>query len=203
MKKAKKEVEKRVRLLLKQQAKVEKKPKAPAVRGPSNKSFYLVYQKVMMRLVVEFTTRMKEDKGPAMYKKFIGLVIQHVSAVDTSGRTITVDDIWQTIKDGSCTYVTGEDEEDLDADEVFSPRDVEKMFKEGELMTEVQDEISRCFECMAEAHGAVKDGYKSTTKLVPKLSTRGMGVLLEALVVGALTIQDSALLGILQEAQIN
>ena len=56
---------------------------------------------------------------------------------------------------------------------------------------------------MAEAHGAVKDAYKSTTKLILKLSTRGMGVLLEALAVGALTIQDPALLGILQEARVN
>ena len=56
---------------------------------------------------------------------------------------------------------------------------------------------------MAESHGAVKDAYKSTTKLIPKLSTRGMGVLLEALVVGAPTIQDPALLGILQEAWVN
>ena len=133
----KKEEEKRVRLLLKQQAKVEKKTNAPAVRGLSNKSFYLAYQKVMMRLAVEFITRMKEDKVSAMYKKFIGLVIQHMSAVKTSVRTITVDDIWQMIKDGNCTYVTGEDEEDSDADEVFSPRDMEKTFKEGELMTEV------------------------------------------------------------------
>ena len=136
-KKAKKEEEKRVRLLLKQQAKVEKKLKAPAVRGPSNKSFYPVYQKVMMRLAVKFVTRMKEDKDSAMYKKFIGLVIQHVSAVNTSVRTITVDDIWQTIKDGNCTSITSEDEEDSDADEVFSPRDVEKTFNEGELMTKV------------------------------------------------------------------
>ena len=43
MKKAEKEEEKRVRLLLKQQAKVEKKPKTPPVRSPSNKSFYPVY----------------------------------------------------------------------------------------------------------------------------------------------------------------
>ena len=56
---------------------------------------------------------------------------------------------------------------------------------------------------MAEAHGAVKDAYKSATKLIPKLSTREMGVLLEALAVGALTIQDPALLGILQKAQVN
>ena len=61
-KKVKKEEEKRVRLLLKQQEKVEKKPKAPAVGGPSNKSFYPVYQKVMMRLAVEFITRMKVTK---------------------------------------------------------------------------------------------------------------------------------------------
>ena len=108
-KKAKKEEEKKVRLLLKQQAKVEKKPKVPAVGRPSNKSFYPVYQRVMMRLAVEFITRMKEDKDSVMYKKFIGLVIQCVSVVDTSVRTVTVDDIWQTIKDGSCTYVTDED----------------------------------------------------------------------------------------------
>ena len=49
MKKAKKEEEKKVRLPLKQQAKVEKKPKVPAVGGPSNKSFYPVYQRVMIR----------------------------------------------------------------------------------------------------------------------------------------------------------
>ena len=113
-----------------------------------------------MHLAVEVITRMKEDKDSGMYRKFIRLVIQHVSAIDTSVRTVTVDDIWQMIRDGSCTYMTGEDKEDSDADEVFSPRDVGKMFKEGELMTEVWKEISRCFESMAEAHGAVKDAYK-------------------------------------------
>ena len=188
VKKVKREKEKKARLLLKQQAKVEKQLKIPTVGGPSNKSFYPVYQKVMMHLAVEFITRMKEDKDSEMYRNFIGLVIQHVSAIDTSVRTITVNNIWQMIRDGSCTYVTGEDEEDSDADKVFSPRDVEKMFKEGELVTEVRDEISRCFESMAEAHGVVKDAYRSAGKLIPKLSTRGIGVLLEALMVGALTI---------------
>ena len=90
-----------------------------------------------MQLAVEFITMMKEDKDSAMYKKYIGLVIQCMSAVDTVVRTVTVDDIWQMIKDGSCTYVNNEDDEDLDVDEVFSPRDIEKMFKEGELITEV------------------------------------------------------------------
>ena len=56
---------------------------------------------------------------------------------------------------------------------------------------------------MAEAHSAVKDAYKLAGKLIPKLSTRGMGVLLEALMVGTPTIQDSTLLGILQEARVN
>ena len=85
----------------------------------------------MMHLAVEFITRMKEDKDPEMYRKFIRLVIQHVSTINTSVRTVTVNDIWQMIRDGSCTYVTGEDEEDSYADEVFSPRDIEQMFKEG------------------------------------------------------------------------
>ena len=76
VKKVKKEEEKKVRLLLKQQAKVEKKAKVPAAGGPLKKSLYPVYQWVIMRLAVEFITRMKEDKDSAMYRKFIGLVIQ-------------------------------------------------------------------------------------------------------------------------------
>ena len=92
----------------------------------------------MMHLAVEFITRMKEDKDLEMYKRFINLVIQHVSAVNTSVRSITIDDVWQMIRDHSCTYMMCEDKEDSDADEVFSPRDVEKTFKEGELTTEVR-----------------------------------------------------------------
>ena len=202
-KKAKREEEKKARLLLKQWTKVEKKQKILTAGGPSNKLFYPVYQKVMMHLAVEFITRMKEEKDPEMYKRFISLVIQHMSAVDTLVRSITVDDVWQTIRDHNCTYVMGEDEEHSDVDEVFSPRNVEKMFKEGELMTEVQDKISRCFEAMAEAHGAVKEAYRLAGKLILKLYTRGMGMLLEALMVGALTIQDPTLLSVLQEARIN
>ena len=49
----------------------------------------------------------------------------------------------------------------------------------------------------------MNDAYKLAGKLISKLSTRGMGVLLEALVVGMPTIQDPTLLGILQEAWIN
>ena len=79
-----------------------------------------------MRLAVEFMTRMKEDKEVEMYRKFIQLVIQHVSAVDTSVRTVTVDDMCQAIRDHNCTYVMGKEEEDSDAEDVFSPRDVEK-----------------------------------------------------------------------------
>ena len=126
----------------------------------------------MIHLAVGFITRMKEDKDPEMYKRFISLVIPHMSAVDTSVRSITIDDVWQTIRDHSCTHVMGEDEEDSDMDEVFSPRDVEKTFKDGEWTTEVWDEISRCFGAMAEAHGAVKEAYRSAGKLILKLSTR-------------------------------
>ena len=145
---------------------------------------------------------MKEDKDPEMYKKFINFIIQHVSAIDTSVRSVTIDDVWQTIKDHSCTYLMGE-EEGSDADEVINPRDVEKTFKEGELTPEVQDEISKCFKAMAEVHRVVREAYKSAGKLIPKLSTRGMGVFLEALVIGALTIQDYKVLCILQDARVN
>ena len=202
VKKAKKEEEKRAKLLLKQQVK-EGKQKMPSTGGPSNKSFYPVYQKVMMHLAMEFITRMKEDKDPEMYKKFINFIIQHVSAINTSVRSITTDDVWQTIRDRRCIYLTGEDKEDSDVDEIINPRDVEKTFKEGELTPEVWDEISKCFEAMAEVHGAVKEAYKSAGKLIPKLSTKGIRVFLEALAIGALTIQDPKVLSILQDARVN
>ena len=202
VKKAKKEEEKRAKLLLKQQAK-EGKQEMPSTGGPSNKSFYPVYQKVMIHLAMEFITRMKEDKNPKMYKKFINFIIQHVSTIYTSVRSITIDDVWQTIRDCRCTYLTGEDEEESDADEIINPRDVEKTFKEGELTPEVWDEISKCFEDIAEAHGAVKEAYKSADKPIPKLSTKGMGVFLEALAIGVLTIQDPKVLSILQDTRVN
>ena len=116
--------------------------------------------------------QMKEDKEAEMYRRFIQLVIQHVSAVDTSVRSVTVDDIWQMIRDRNCSYVVGEDEEDSDTEDVFGPKDAEKTFKEGELMTTVRDEILRCFETMGEAHEAMKDAHKSASKLVLKLSSR-------------------------------
>ena len=202
MKKAKKEEEKRAKLLLKQQAK-EGKQKMFSTGGLSNKSFYPVYQKVMMLLSMQFITRMKENKDLKMYKKFINFIIQHISTIDTSVRSIAIDDVLQIIRDHRCTYFTGEDEEDSDVDEVINPRDVEKIFKEGKLTPEVWDKISKCFKAMAEVHGAVKKAYKSAGKLIPKLSTRGMGVFLKALAIGALTIQDPRVLSILQDARVN
>ena len=157
----------------------------------------------MMHLAMEFITRMKEDKDPKIYKKFINFIIQHISTIDTSVRTIAIDNVWQTIRDCRCTYLTDKDKEDSDVDEVINPRDVEKTFKEGELTPQVQDEISKCFKAMAEVHGAVKEAYKSAGKLIPKLSTRGMGMFLEALAIGTLTIQDPKVLSILQDARVN
>ena len=194
--------EKKIKLLLKQQVK-EGKQKMPSTGGPSNKTFYPVYQKVMMHLAMEFITKMKEDKDSEMYKKFINFIIQHISTIDTSVRSIVIDDVWQTIRDHRYTYLMDEDKEDSDADEVINPRDVEKTFKEEELTPEVQDEISKCFKAMAEVHGAVKEAYKLAGKLIPKLSTRGMGVFLEDLANEALTIQDPKVLSILQDAKVN
>ena len=74
-----------------------------------------------MHLAVEFITRMKEDKDPEMYKRFTSLVIQNMSAIDTSVRSITIDDVWQIIRDHSCTCVMGEDEEDSDTVKYLVP----------------------------------------------------------------------------------
>ena len=82
--------------------------------------------------------------------------MQHVSALDTSVRDVQADDVLVTIKDSSCKFVTGADEEeseDNDDDEnTISPDDVINTFQVREVTRETREAISRCFRHMSEAH---------------------------------------------------
>ena len=68
------------------------------------------------------------------------------------------------------------------------------------MTAEVKDQIVKCFEEMSEAHEAIKKVYKSAVKLVPKLSSKGMDVFLEALALGTPDILDTRVANILQDA---
>ena len=134
----------------------------------------------MLRVATKFVMKMKEEKQPTLYKIYIDLVINHVGAVDTSVLDTTVNDVWQMIRDKKCTYITGEDDKELEGEDIIGAQDVEKMFKPEEMTADVKDQIAKCFEEMSEAHEAIKKVYKSAVKLVLKLSSKGMGVFLEA-----------------------
>ena len=71
------------------------------------------------------------------------------------------------------------------------------------MTAEVKDQIVKCFEEMSEAHEAIKKVYKSAVKLVPTLSSKGMGVFLEALALGTPDILDTRVVNILQDARLN
>ena len=77
------------------------------------------------------------------------------------------------------------------------------MFKPEEMTAEVKDQIVECFEEMSKAHEAIKKVYKSAVKLVPKLSSKGMGVLLEALALGTPDIPDTRVANILQDTRLS
>ena len=68
------------------------------------------------------------------------------------------------------------------------------------MTAEVKDQIVECFEETSEAHEAIKKVYKSAAKLVPKLSSKGMGVFLEALALGT---PDTRVANILQDARLS
>ena len=102
---------------LKKQKEQEAKPKDVKGKGLTNKMFYPVYQKVMLRVATEFVMRMKEEKEPTLYKTYISLVINCVGAVDTSVQDTTVDDVWQMIRDKKCTFITGEDDEESEGED--------------------------------------------------------------------------------------
>ena len=104
--------------LVKQKEK-EVKPKDVKGKGPTDKTFYPVYQKVMLKVAMEFVTRMKEEKEPTLYKTYISHVINHVGAVDTLVWDTTVDDVWQMIRDKKCTYITREDDEESEEEDLI------------------------------------------------------------------------------------
>ena len=188
---------------LKKQKEKEAKPKDVKGKGLTNKTFYPTYQKVMLRVTMEFVMRMKAEKEPTLYKTYINLVINCVGAVDTSVRDTTVNDVWQTIRDKKCTYITGEDDEQSEEEDLIGARDIEKTFNPEEMTAEVKDQIEECFEEMSEAHETIKKVYKSAAKLVPKLSSKGMGVFLEALALGTPDILDTRVVNILQDARLS
>ena len=103
---------------LKKQKEEEAKLKDVKRKGPTNKTFYPAYQKVMLRVAMESMMRIKEEKEPTLYKTYISLVINHVGAVDTSVQDTTVNDVWQTIQD-KCTYITGEDDEQSEEEDLI------------------------------------------------------------------------------------
>ena len=185
--------------------KKEQEYKLKDVKGksPTNKTFYPVYQKVMLRVATEFVMRMKEEKELTLYKTYISLFIDCMGAVDMSVRDTTVDDVWQMIRDKKCTYITGEDDEESEGEDLIRAQDIKKMFKPEEMTAEVKDQIVECFEEMSKAHEAIKKVCKSAVKLVPKLSPKGMGVFLEALALGTPDIPDTRVVNILQDARLS
>ena len=71
------------------------------------------------------------------------------------------------------------------------------------MTAEVKDQIAECFEEMSKAHEAIKKVYKSAVKLVPKLSSKEMGVFLEALALVTPDILDTRVANILQDARLS
>ena len=187
---------------LKKQKEKEAKLKDAKGKGLTNKTFS-VYQKVMFRVAMEFVTKMKEEKEPTLYKTYISLIINHVGVVDTLVWDTTVNDVWQMIRDKKCTYITGEDNEESEEEDLIGAQDIEKTFKPEEMTAEVKDQIVKCFEEISEAHEAIKKVYKSAAKLVLKLSSKGMGVFLEALALGTPDFLDTRVANILQDARLN
>ena len=67
--------------------------------GATNVTFYPIYQQVMSQLSSQFVTYMKEEKDASLYVQFITKVIQHVGALDTAVRDVSVQEVLRTIKD--------------------------------------------------------------------------------------------------------
>ena len=164
-----------------------------------------MYQKAMMGLSIEFLVHIKEEKDPKLYKQFIEKVVQHISALDTSVRDVKADDVLVTIKDSSCKFVTGVDEEESDDDveDTISPYDVINTFQVREVTRETRKAISRCFRHMSEVHESMWEAFIEAGELTHILPKRGLALLLEAMATGSVTVQDTKAYNVLVEAKIH
>ena len=166
-----------------------------------------MYQKAMMGLSIEFLVCIKEEKDPKLYKQFIEKVVQHISALDTSVRDVKADDVLVTIKDSSCKFVTGvneeESEDDDDDEDTKSQYDVINTFQAREVTRETREAISRCFRHMSEVHESMQGAFIEASELTHILLKRGLVLLLEAMATGSVTVQDTKAYYVLVEAKIH
>ena len=146
---------------------------------------------------------MKEEKDPSLYEQFVNKVIQHVSAIDTFVRDVTAQEVLQTIKDRTCKYITGDDDESDEDDNIMGPVDVIRTFDRAELTKNIRDTISRCFSSMTEAHALMHQAFTEASELIPVLLKRGMALLLEAMATGSIVVQNTKAFNILQEAKVH
>ena len=113
----------------------------------------------------------------------------------------------QTIKDKDCRFITelsdSESEDDNDDDDVIGPVDMMKTFDKAELKRTVHDQISQCFENLAEAHATMKEDFVDASHLVHVLPKKGLALLLEAMATESIVVQDTKAFNVLQEAKIH
>ena len=130
-----------------------------------------------------------------------------MGAVDTSVRDVDVQDVAQTIKDKDCRFITGlsdsESEDDDDDDNVIGLVDMMKTFDKAELTRTVHDQISHCFENLAEGHAMMKEAFVDASRLVHVLPKKELALLLEAMATGSIVVQDTKAFNVLQEANIH
>ena len=113
----------------------------------------------------------------------------------------------QTIKDKDCRFITGlsdsESEDDDDDNNVIGPVDVIQTFDKAELTRTIHDQVSHCFENLAEAHAMMKEAFIDASCLVHVLPKKGLALLLEAMATGSIIGQDTKAFNVPQEVKIH
>ena len=78
-----------------------------------------------------------------------------------------------------------------------------KTFDKAELTRTIHDQISHCFENLAEAHATMKEAFIDASCLVHVLPKKGLTLLLEAVATGSIVVHDTTAFNVLQEAKIH
>ena len=78
-----------------------------------------------------------------------------------------------------------------------------KMFDKAELTRTILDQISHCFENLAEAHTTMKEAFFYASCLVHILPKERLALLLEAMATGSIVVQNTRAFNVLQEAKIH
>ena len=149
-------------------------------------------------------TAITEKGKPGYYDDFIKQIMVRVAAVGPGiQQKVKVEDVLKLVWDPACRLLTGKEDPEAEdkEEEEYKRLDIKWTFKLEDLIEEVKNLVSKCFNSISDSHENLRQTFQHAAKLTPKILAPGLGLLLKALASGSMIIEDARVYKAVKEAQ--